>query len=607
MNKKLADFSRQNDILRKFRLTENERTELLDTIESEYLVGYVSDIIRDTEAIIAIEPDLSQKKILEIAAKKIVKGLDADGATIRLFDPESLKMTSFGAYGVEDYKRQATVPVLDSISGRVVQERRSIVVPSISKDPLYKDKRIIKSKGFHSLLAVPLFAPTYLEADNDLLGSLQIYYREDDRCFNPLEIILAEMLARRVSYVLIKKKVLDLLELNNRKEKIVNKIFVKLSMREGIKLKDLFILLFPELEKFLELQSCSLFTVSDDQRFMHLEAAYPLEHTYHEIGHSFTISHHPYFETAVLGKGPYGDRSFERITPAYTLIKDPLRSELVSSGMQKFVQEHRIHSFLLVPLRVDDKVRHLLTFYATKKRHYFSDEEIELLIFFGKEIMKASKLEFFSDILHDFKNPAIAVAGFARRAKKLLEANEGESTRGKLLSYLDIIGREASRLQDLALTMSGEGREEVMDLGGIARQRFQLNEEVIHEKKRDKIIVVPPELEENLFIFCPRFALERVLDNLLSNAINAIPEEGGLLLMRAYRSGDMVCLEICNSGEIPAYRIEQLHKGEVKGRGLSIIHRFVTTNHGKIKISAEDGMTTFSIMLPLTDMQGSDR
>ncbi len=289
MEKKLAVFFKQNKILQQYKVPKTGQEKLINALEEEYLPEFLSGIIRETEDIIAINPHLNRKKILEIAAEKIVKDLNAGAATIRLFEHETLKMTSFGAYGTPDYDRLATVPVRDSISGLVIQERRSIVVPSIYKDPRYKDKNIIKSRGFHSLLAVPLFTPTYFESDNDLLGSLQIYYKEDNRHFNSLEIIRAELLARRTSYVLAKKKILDLQLLNTRKEKIVNKIFVKLSMREGIKLKDLFIMLFPELEEFLEIQSCSLFTVSDDQRYMHLEAAYPLEHTYHEIGYSFTV------------------------------------------------------------------------------------------------------------------------------------------------------------------------------------------------------------------------------------------------------------------------------------------------------------------------------
>ncbi|MDA8165824.1 MAG: GAF domain-containing protein [Desulfobacteraceae bacterium] len=597
MEKKYSEFLRDHSLARKLDLSEEERAELIRA-EKEYLIAFISTTIQEAEEVMGIDPRLPLKRLLEIAAARIAECVNAEAASIRLFDPKSLKMLSFGASGFGGYERLAAIPVENSIAGKVVRENRSIAVPSILKDPLYKDKEIVHRKGFRSLLAVPMPIPRFMGPAHDFLGSLQIYYREEDRQFDSLERIHAEMLARRVSYVVAKRKILDLQELNQRKEKISNKVFVKLSNREAIKLRDLFLLLIPELGELMQVQSCSLFTVSEDQRYIHLEAAYPLDLTYHEISYAFTVRHHPYFIAAIHGAEP-GDRPRERVEENYILLKDPRRSSLTSPGMREYVERHQIHSILLVPLRVDGTVRHLLTFYASEQKEFFTDEEIELLIFFGKEIMKASKLEYLGDILHDIKNPAIALAGFASRARKLLASQDLEPVRAKLASYLDILAEEAARLQDLAITLGGEGREEVVDLGREARERFLLNREVIRESKRANIEIKHPELEPDLLVSCPPYALERVLDNLLNNATKAIPRKGGLLALRCYREDDMACLEITNTGEIPSGQLEQARQGLGKGRGLGIIYRFVQANRGRMEITAENGLTTFLIKLPL--------
>lgn len=599
MERKLDEYLAKTQAIQECGLGDSDRKELARTIEEGYLIEFLTGIIGEAEEIMAIDPRHDFRQILELAAEKIVANLHAEAASIRLFDPTSLKMQVFGGFGLLDYERLSAIPVQDSVAGRVVRENRSIAVPSILKDPLYKNKDIVTKKGFHSLLAVPLRIPSFVGRGEDTLGSLQIYYREDNRHFDALELIHAEMLARRVSHVLAKKKILDLYDLNERKEKIVDQIFVKLSNREGIKLKDLFILLIPELEQFMHVRSCSLFTVSPDGQYVHLDATYPLDVTYHETGHTFTVSRHPYFAAAILGGQHYGDQLDARIDPAYVLIKNPMRSDLTSPGLREFAERHQIHSILLVPLRVEANVRHLLAFYAREQKQFFSDEEIELLTFLGKEIMKALQLEFLADVLHDLKNPAIAIAGFANRARKLLDQGDMSAVREKLRSYVDIVAREASRLQDLAQAVTGEGREAAVDLGKTAMARFLINAEVVHESRRSYIEVLPPEIESNLMVFCPVYALERILDNLLSNATKAIPSTGGVLAMRCFREATLVCLSIRNTGEIPAEQLELVRKGEVKGRGLNIIARFVQSNHGRLEITFKDGCTVFTIKLPL--------
>ncbi len=596
----LADFFQNNRLLTPLNLSEERERHLASTIEEGFLVGFLEKVILDSEDILTIDPNLERKTILELAAAKIVKNLKAEAASIRLLDARTLKMLSFGSFGLADFKRTSTIPAAQSIAGLVVRQGASIVVPSIKKDPLYQSKKIIATKGFNSLIAVPLRIPSFVRAADDILGSLQIYYREEDREFSKIEVILAEMLARRVSHVLARKKILDLKKLNDAKEKITDKIFIKLSKREGIKLKDFFNLIMPDVTEFLRFLSCLLFTVSDDLEHIQLEAAYPLDKTYYEPGHSFTVEHHPAFWTAIHGLKEYADMPHERFHPNYLLIKNPAQSDMTSFGLRTFIKEHDIHSILMVPLRIAAKTRHILTFYAADQKQSFQEDEIELLTFLGKEIMKASTLEFLSDTIHDFKNPAIAVAGFAERAKKLTASGDLQKADiEKLHRYLDIIGKESARMQDIALTIGNEGRKEVVDLGQTAGQRFLLNEEVIARSQRKNITAHSFCPEAGLLVLCPLYSLERVLDNLLNNATKALPAAGGRLTMRCFREGGLACVTISNTGLIPADQFQRIKKGDVLGRGLNIITRFAQTNHGKLKIDTTDTDTVITIKLPL--------
>ena len=595
----LGDFLSASDFFNKLPLTKEQRQQLVLMIEEEFLLEFLANVISESEEILAIDPTFARQEILERAAQKIVKDLNAAAASIRLFDPKSFKMLTFGAHGLKDTEREAAIPVKSSIAGKVIENNKSIIVPNIMENPLFKSKRIAAKKGFNSLMAVPLRMPSFVGSKEDILGSLQIYYTENNRYFTRQEIIRAEMLARRVSYVMAKKRILDMREQSNRKEKISDKIFYKLSNHEGIKLKDLFSLTIPELDEFLQLYSCSLFTMSEDRKSIYQEASHPANHSFHKLGQLLPLRQHEYLWAAVYGAKEEADMLYERFDPLYILIKDPLKSEIVGDGLQKFAKEKHIHSILLVPLKVKGVTRHILCFFATQQKQYFSEDEIDLLTFFGKEIMKALKFEFLAEMLHDFKNPAIAVAGLAARSKKYLEAEDINPVRGKLVAYLDIIAREASRLQDLSLTITGEGREEEIDLGELAGDRYRLNEYLIRETTQKNVLVKPLQIEAGMIVLCPLDGLKRVLDNILNNATKAIPEEGGFIEMRGCISGKNACLEIINSGEIPSDQAERVNKGEAGGRGLNIVYRFIQNNHGDVSIQSNEGVTAMKITLPL--------
>jgi signal transduction histidine kinase/putative methionine-R-sulfoxide reductase with GAF domain len=599
MNEKLAKCLESSQILVRHNLSGQEIQELAEYLRRHCISMHVEEIVRMVEDVIGISPALEWKEIVEAAAKKIVEFLHAEAASIRVFDPETDRLVAFGSYQYSETDRLTSIPVEKSVAGKVIKSGKSYLVPNILSEPDYMNKDIVRDYGFNSLMAVPIIIPGFLKDEPDIYGTIQIYYKETDREFDPLEITCAELLSRRVSHVLAKKHILDLQKLNIQKEKIVEKIFVKLSHREGIKMKDVFRVMIPELVDTIQIERCSLFSVSTDRQYVQVELEYPMEDKTREKKHIFTIKDHAYFDVLIHGTEKPGDYEYERIDPSYILIKDPLNSRLASKELKIYTSGHNIHSVLLIPLKAKDEINNFMVFYATDRRQYFTEQEIELLSFLGKEIMKALRIEKLDDVLHDFKNPGIAIAGFARRAKKLIETENIESVRDKIAEYLDIIVKETIRMQELVIYPNIEGRERVVDLTEVLKSRFRINEEAIREQKRANIQLVQDELQAELLICCYPFALERVLDNLLDNATKAIPEGGGELSVRSYRRDGNACFEIRNTGRIPEDNIEQIRKGDVKGRGLNIIYRLIQSMQGNLEVSTDSSSTTFRVIIPL--------
>ena len=578
-------------------LSFEEVTRVVDLITEEVIYRYVDRLISQVETIMEINPQLTEKEILETVAKNVVEYLGAEAASLRIFDPGKEEMISFGSYPPQTDEREEAIPFEDTIAGEVVKTHQAYFVPNILNEEKYKNKEKVQKYGIHSMLAVPISIPRFSLKDVDTEGSFQIYYKEMDKIFTPLEAKIAEMLSRRVSYVVARKRIMDLQKLNVTKNKIVEQIFLKLGKREGIKMREVFNLVIPELVDIMRIQRCSLFSISEDRHHVVLEAGYPEIH--HGIGKAFSVKDEPYIGAVVNQAGPFGEFENEKIFPSYILIHNPQGSSLLPPDLKRFLEVQQIHSVLYIPLKVTDVVNYFLAFDAQAHHRRFSDEEIEIFIFFGKELMKGLTLEKMDDILHDFKNPAIAAAGFAKRIQKILEDGEYPSKREKVAQALDIILKETSRIQELALTLHGEGREEVVDLTEKLKKRFLINQEAMRELKRENVHLIEGDLETPLWIRCYPLHIERVLDNLLNNASNAMPKEGGRLSIRSYRKDSWAVTEVTNTGEIREEDRDRYLLGEGRGRGIHITTRLVKQMKGKMEMESGEGQTTFRVMFPL--------
>ncbi|MFH1122935.1 MAG: GAF domain-containing protein, partial [Pseudomonadota bacterium] len=517
---------------------------LLEYLQGTLLPEFLHKISTQVDEMVEIDPDLPEPEIFGGVTRYMVEALGALWASVRVYDPVTEQMLSFGSYPSEEEARRTYIPLENTIAGVVVKTRKTYLSPDILKEDLYQDKERVKLKGAHSIMAVPVAVPRFFPHERDTVGVIQIYFPEKNRTFKPLEIEIAELMARRLSYVMARKKILSLYRINEKKEAIVKKIFLKLGAREGVKMKDVFNRVVPELVDIINIQSCALFSVSDDLEHVILEAGYPESAGYHGIGKRFPITSEPAFEFILSRKEYNAEFLFEVVTPSYFLVVDPQKSAHVSKNLKVFAQAHNINSILYVPLNVGEDITHFMTFDALDQRKRYTEGEIEIFLFLGREIMKAHRMERLDDILHDFKNPAIATAGFARRLKTILEQEGLTKKNPTVKRYLDILLDETSRLQEMALSLYHVGKEQAVNLTEIVRNRFDINKEAIREMLKQDVTLHEGPFDGPLWVHCYPLHLERILDNLLNNATNAIPLHGGSLSMRTYLDGDWACTEL---------------------------------------------------------------
>ena len=114
-----------------------------------------------------------------------------------------------------------------------------------------------------------------------------------------------------------------------------------------------------------------------------------------------------------------------------------------------------------------------------------------------------------------------------------------------------------------------------------------------------------------------RQQIKQILLNLFLNALEALPEQGGLLTVKTHRlsknTGDLwVQMEVTDSGPgISPVDLEHIFdpffttkhastEREGTGLGLTIVHQIVQEHSGYIEVSSEVGKgTTFLVNLPV--------
>jgi signal transduction histidine kinase len=102
--------------------------------------------------------------------------------------------------------------------------------------------------------------------------------------------------------------------------------------------------------------------------------------------------------------------------------------------------------------------------------------------------------------------------------------------------------------------------------------------------------------------------MRQIALNLITNAVQAMPEGGGLVLRTGTVAPNLIRIEVRDTGVgIPAEHLQDIFNpfyttkapGQGTGLGLSVVHSILRRYHGDIRVASEVGVgTTFTIDLP---------
>jgi two-component system phosphate regulon sensor histidine kinase PhoR len=226
-----------------------------------------------------------------------------------------------------------------------------------------------------------------------------------------------------------------------------------------------------------------------------------------------------------------------------------------------------------------------------------------------------AKTDFMSTVSHELRTPLTSIAGYL---ELLLDAEAGELTSPQQ-RMLEVVGRNTRRLRELI--------EDMLILAKIESGGFRTSRRPVDLVKvvRAAVTAIEPgarkasiglhcDLAETLELSADAEQLDRVLSNLLANAVKFTPPEG-TVTVTAHRDGETVVLSVADTGmgipdaEQPALfarffrasnAIHQAIPGT--GLGLAIVRTIVDNHHGQIEVRSAVGTgTTVTVRLPAAD------
>ncbi|MBM4333083.1 MAG: GAF domain-containing protein [Deltaproteobacteria bacterium] len=611
----------------------------------------------------AISSTFELGELLNRITMSSAKILQADGAILRLLDEERGVLKAVSSFGLEDEKKGTgplkPVPLGEEVAGVAALTREPILIPNTQASP-FSLKEF--SGNISSVICVPLIFRS------KTIGTLGLYslYREgyQEKIFDEEDKNLLSTMASQIAVAIENAIILQRAELLARdKERSVRELSllyeVSRSMHSTINLDQLLrIILFSITLGYRPgFDRAALFLVDEKENVLKgMVGVGARSREEADQWRKKMDEHSPFSKDWVISEEGIGIAPFEMQVRQARIPLDENRSILIKTLQEKrsfniedaasdpevnpdILRWFGSRAFASVPLIAKDKSIGvisvdnlftdrpitsadigLLTLLANQaamaienSRLYGNLQELNTqLLQTQNRLIQSEKLaalgEVVASITHEIKNPLVSIGGFARRLERNFQENSPEK------KYIRIILKEVKRLENILNETLAYSKEPSIFTG-----QYQLNRiledtfSILNGEFNDRNIRVNKDLAPNLPpFFCDPQQLKQVLLNLLMNAMQAIGQDGSLMVKTSFQEQDerkAIQIEVKDSGGgIPLEVLDNIFnpffttKQDGTGLGLAIAHKIITLHRGEIEVVNQPGVgATFLIRFPLTD------
>ncbi|WP_417612839.1 ATP-binding protein [Owenweeksia hongkongensis] len=227
-----------------------------------------------------------------------------------------------------------------------------------------------------------------------------------------------------------------------------------------------------------------------------------------------------------------------------------------------------------------------------------------------KEVDKLRR-ELIANVSHDLRSPMSVIQGYIETMMIKGDKLSDEDRR----KYLEIIFKSSEKLNLLVADLFELSKLEARQVQ-LQKERFNMNEllqdtaKQFQLKAKEKNIKLHTELSHESLIKADIGMMQRVIQNLMDNALKYTPEDGEITV-KSVLINERLEVSITNSGKgIPEDQLPHIfdryfmldkdkHGIDGTGLGLAIVKKIVDIHDADISVnSIENGSTSFTVVMP---------
>jgi signal transduction histidine kinase len=536
--------------------------------------------------------------------------LQLDSGAIVLLDEERGVFTLRAAVRLQEAIEGTTISAADGIVGRVVRERRFVM---LAEPPLF-DLAALNAAGYRRAFGTPVLL------EGKVSGVLHLQTRDDQRRLTRWEVEALEVLAQQLAVALRNVHLFEETEKRARRLELLNRSIDQ--MNQKLFEPELLDIIATALTGNLDFAAAQVWLLEPSDGALWRRAS-----------HHVTRNAPPVPGRVERGMGEVGQVAELRV-PIVT--NDPSNHRQLA--LNPWMSEEGIQAFAGFPMVVGDQLLGVLAIYH---RHALDRNTIELLTLFAQhaataiqeahlfhlateqtarlgavnaELQRANqhKAEFLANMSHELRTPLNSILGFSQL---LLEGDGGVLTQDQRQD-VDIIAQNGQHLLvlindllDISKLEAGKAqlhRGEV-DVEPLILECVESVGSLAKPKKLELTASVSPEVGR---VFADGPKLKQVLLNLLGNAIKFT--ESGSVRVTAERQGAELRVSVRDTGiGVPPDDAERIFESFQQGQsgisgkyqgtglGLAISRRLVEMHGGRIWVKSLPGQgSTFTFTIP---------